>query len=152
MVTSLPSHYFRLTLSLSLSPNVPHAQYRKRFRASYNTSWAKLRKGCTVHGMIDSQVGTWKDNASAAPRRFVTLTSTVESCHLVTVFPFATKSALTSPVEWHISPGTCFPGNEVLAMSLHSRVASNVVWRASSDRGADGRKSLTPWRPETRGW
>ena len=47
MVTSLPSHYFRLTtsvslsLSLSLSPivlylNVPHAQYRKRFRASYN--------------------------------------------------------------------------------------------------------------------
>ena len=36
MVTSLPSHYFRLTLSLSLSPIVPHAQYRKRFRASYN--------------------------------------------------------------------------------------------------------------------
>ena len=30
MVTSLPS------FSLSLSPNVPHAQYRKRFRASYN--------------------------------------------------------------------------------------------------------------------
>ena len=26
MVTSLPSHYFRLTLSLSLSPIVPHAQ------------------------------------------------------------------------------------------------------------------------------
>ena len=25
-----------LSLSLSLSPNVPHAQYRKRFRASYN--------------------------------------------------------------------------------------------------------------------
>ena len=48
MVTSLPSHYFRLTtsvsllpshyfrLTLSLSPIVPHAQYRKRFRASYN--------------------------------------------------------------------------------------------------------------------
>ena len=37
MVTSLPSHYFRLTtsVSLSLSPIVPHAQYRKRFRASY---------------------------------------------------------------------------------------------------------------------
>ena len=36
MVTSLPSHYFRLTtsVSLSLSPIVPHAQYRKRFRAS----------------------------------------------------------------------------------------------------------------------
>ena len=30
-VTSLPS------LSLSLSPSAPHAQYRKRFRASYNT-------------------------------------------------------------------------------------------------------------------
>ena len=27
-----------LSLSLSLSPNVPHAQYRKRFRASYNKS------------------------------------------------------------------------------------------------------------------
>ena len=35
MVTSLPS--FSLSLYLSLSPNVPHAQYRKRFRASYNT-------------------------------------------------------------------------------------------------------------------
>ena len=49
MVTSLPfsllpSHHFGLTtsvsllpsLSLSVSPIVPHAQYRKRFRASYN--------------------------------------------------------------------------------------------------------------------
>ena len=27
-----------ISLSLSLSPKVPHAQYRKRFRASYNTS------------------------------------------------------------------------------------------------------------------
>ena len=35
-VSLLPSHYFRLTLSLSLSPIVPHAQYRKRLRASYN--------------------------------------------------------------------------------------------------------------------
>ena len=30
--------HFRLSLSLSLSPNVPHAQYRKRFRASYNSA------------------------------------------------------------------------------------------------------------------
>ena len=37
-VSLLPSHYFRLTtpVCLSLSPIVPHAQYRKRFRASYN--------------------------------------------------------------------------------------------------------------------
>ena len=35
MVTSLPS--LSVSLSLSLSPKVPHAQYRKRFRASYNT-------------------------------------------------------------------------------------------------------------------
>ena len=35
MVTSLPS--LSLCISLSLSPKVPHAQYRKRFRASYNT-------------------------------------------------------------------------------------------------------------------
>ena len=35
MVTSLPSFSLSLYLSLSLSPNVPHAQYRKRFRASY---------------------------------------------------------------------------------------------------------------------
>ena len=37
-VSLLPSHHFRLTtsVSLSLSPIVPHAQYRKRFRASYN--------------------------------------------------------------------------------------------------------------------
>ena len=40
MVTSLPSHSLRLSLSLplSLSPRVPHAQYRKRFHASYNDS------------------------------------------------------------------------------------------------------------------
>ena len=38
MVTSLPSFSLSLSLylSLSLSPKVPHAQYRKRFRASYN--------------------------------------------------------------------------------------------------------------------
>ena len=38
MVTSLPSLSLSLSLciSLSLSPKVPHAQYRKRFRASYN--------------------------------------------------------------------------------------------------------------------
>ena len=37
MVTSLPSVSLCISLSLSLSPKVPHAQYRKRFRASYNT-------------------------------------------------------------------------------------------------------------------
>ena len=43
MVTSLPS--FSLSLYLSLSPNVPHAQHRKRFRASYNSrAWAR---GCS---------------------------------------------------------------------------------------------------------
>ena len=40
-VTSLPSFSLSLSLSLSLylslSPSAPHAQYRKRFRASYNT-------------------------------------------------------------------------------------------------------------------
>ena len=38
MMTSLPSISLSLSLSLylSLSPSVPHAQYRKRFRASYN--------------------------------------------------------------------------------------------------------------------
>ena len=45
MVTSLPSVSVSLSLSLSLSPKVPHAQYRKRFRASYNitgrTQWAR---------------------------------------------------------------------------------------------------------------
>ena len=36
-MTSLPSLSLSLCISLSLSPNVPHAQYRKRFRASYNS-------------------------------------------------------------------------------------------------------------------
>ena len=35
-VTSLPSLSLSLSLSLPLSPSAPHAQYRKRFRASYN--------------------------------------------------------------------------------------------------------------------
>ena len=34
LVTSLPS--VSVSLSLSLSSSTPHAQYRKRFRASYN--------------------------------------------------------------------------------------------------------------------
>ena len=42
MVTSLPSLSVSLSvnISLSLSPKVPHAQYRKRFRASYNTCYS----------------------------------------------------------------------------------------------------------------
>ena len=45
MVTSLPSFSLSLSLSLylSLSPNVPHAQYRKRFRASYNTGGEQIQ-------------------------------------------------------------------------------------------------------------
>ena len=48
-MTSLPSLSLSLSLSLcislslSLSPKVPHAQYRKRFRASYN-EWPQYRK------------------------------------------------------------------------------------------------------------
>ena len=38
MVTSLPSFSLCISLSLSLSPKVPHAQYRKRFRASYKAT------------------------------------------------------------------------------------------------------------------
>ena len=42
MVTSLPS--ISLSLSLSLSPKVPHAKYRKRFRASYNETTLRSRR------------------------------------------------------------------------------------------------------------
>ena len=51
MVTSLPSFSLSLSvslsLSLSLSPKVPHAQYRKRFRASYNDSRMKTLTTCS---------------------------------------------------------------------------------------------------------
>ena len=47
-VTSLPSFSLSLYLSLSLSPNVPHAQYRKRFRASYNTEREREIDGSDV--------------------------------------------------------------------------------------------------------
>ena len=43
MVTSLPSLSLYLSLSLSLSPKVPHAQYRKRFRASYNLTLGNVK-------------------------------------------------------------------------------------------------------------
>ena len=53
-MTSLPPHSLSLSLSLSLylslSPSAPHAQYRKRFRASYNTS------------MFSCGVWWWKQN------------------------------------------------------------------------------------------
>ena len=43
MMTSLPSISLSLSLYLSLSPSVPHTQYRKRFRASYNRIWGIFR-------------------------------------------------------------------------------------------------------------
>ena len=63
MVTSLPSFSLSLSLciSLSLSPKVPHAQYRKRFRASYNSCSAVL-PDCTHFSpffsrQVESQAG-----------------------------------------------------------------------------------------------
>ena len=50
-VTSLPSLSLSLSLSLylSLSPHAPHAQYRKRFRASYNTLvWKSIKSVKTM--------------------------------------------------------------------------------------------------------
>ena len=48
MMTSLPSLSVCISLSLSLSPKVPHAQYRKRFRASYNTDREREIDGSDV--------------------------------------------------------------------------------------------------------
>ena len=53
MMTSLPS--ISLSLYLSLSPSVPHAQYRKRFRASYNTCKLYL----TLEALIDTKSYRW---------------------------------------------------------------------------------------------
>ena len=59
MVTSLPSFSLSLSLCVSLSlslshtPNVPHAQYRKRFRASYN-SWKVFCRVMTQQPRSDS--------------------------------------------------------------------------------------------------
>ena len=52
--------HFRLSLSVSLSlslfsPNVPHAQYRKRFRVSY--TW--LQNVCLVASLLSSPPGCW---------------------------------------------------------------------------------------------
>ena len=72
MVTSIPSHYFRL--SLSLSPIVPHAQYRKRFRASYSRTGQNLiiclgfsitRRAARA---IQERVGTKRANFLATER------------------------------------------------------------------------------------
>ena len=55
MVTSLPSLSvcisLSLSLSLSLSPKVPHAQYRKRFRASYNIDSGPVPSNC-INGWL----------------------------------------------------------------------------------------------------
>ena len=71
MVTSLPS--FSLSVSLSLSPNVPHAQYRKRFRASYNTnrnlmtfstmtSGKRSRRTCNRNSSLNPSAIPFKSN------------------------------------------------------------------------------------------
>ena len=55
MVTSLPSLSLSLSLciSLSLSPKVPHAQYRKRFRASYNMKKREMYVGMRANIVRD---------------------------------------------------------------------------------------------------
>ena len=60
MVTSLPSLSvcLYLSLSLSLSPKVPHAQYRKRFRASYNTKGVGFEMELVKAG-ICHHLATW---------------------------------------------------------------------------------------------
>ena len=58
MVTSLPSHSLP-SLSLSLSPRVPHAQYRKRFRASYNSA-PQSASALSVKGETGSVKGETK--------------------------------------------------------------------------------------------
>ena len=52
MVTSLPSFSLCISLSLSLSPNVPHAQYRKRFRVSYNTERERDGSDVTIFARL----------------------------------------------------------------------------------------------------
>ena len=56
-VTSLPSLSLCLSLSLSVSlsfsQNAPHAQYRKRFRASYN--WFRQKMGDLHHVIVRSK-------------------------------------------------------------------------------------------------
>ena len=59
MVTSLPSFSLFLYLSLSLSPNIPHAQYRKRFRASYNT---QMKHSCADRDNGQARAKTTRDN------------------------------------------------------------------------------------------
>ena len=62
MVTSLPSFSLSLcilSLSLSLSPNVPHAQYRKRFRASYNKVAVFFGQGSTCSSSSGSTNVCW---------------------------------------------------------------------------------------------
>ena len=57
--------HFRLTLSLSLylslSPSAPHAQYRKRFRASYNSNkeltWVRPQSLCRELNVHNRQCG-----------------------------------------------------------------------------------------------
>ena len=58
-VTSLPSVSLciSLSLSLSLSPSVHHAQYRQRFRASYNEkALAVLARRCSGTGTLHQAV------------------------------------------------------------------------------------------------
>ena len=68
MVTSLPS--LSVCLYLSLSPKVPHAQYRKRFRASYDIERLKCKSAgrttvvCVVRlAIVSRQVASsWREN------------------------------------------------------------------------------------------
>ena len=89
-VSLLPSHYFRLTtsVSLSLSPIVPHAQYRKRFRASYNNR--RLKRNWSLH--------TCTPPNSIQFRKFTKPPSTEASTFFLSIiqFPPSAFSSLSS--------------------------------------------------------
>ena len=106
MVTSLPSFSLSLSLYLSLSPNVPHAQYRKRFRASYNT----------FHGCKTVTGTTWRN------------WKTLKNASLFWVSGLPPEDTV---VSWERPPSRWADGRD---WSLLLVVVATALWRARSKR------------------
>ena len=103
-VTSLPS--LSLSLSLSLSPSAPHAQYRKRFRTSYNTLPVH------VHTLVCGSACPCRGNS-----KWSTVLAVISKCAPVSVL-----FILISAFAICTGPGTCCHPHSLLLSQFRSRI------------------------------
>ena len=163
MVTSLPSISLSLSLSLSLSPKVPHAQYRKRFRASYNRKRGSasyiVREVLSVRERereIQRERRKWRHQCRAKIGNEFTLSLPKVRTIGDELTLSLTKNSHSSPFTLPVSPFTerspLWRWNSQWVHTFHSKIffalfvppLSNGTSRATSDRKLKTNDQILP--------